>query len=74
MQGINYLGDKSGRKKQKGQNDGAPDDPGVVKGGKLLPPPGLGGLREAAPPPEGPPSRAEPRSRAVRVGTTKHMS
>ena len=46
----------------------------TTQGRKMLPPPGMGGVREAAPPPEGPPSRAEPRSPAVRVGTTQHVS
>ena len=42
----------------------------MSKGRKLLPPPGLEGLRE-----EAPPSGAEPRSlAAVRVGTIEHMS
>ena len=75
MQGISYVDDKRGRKKQKGKKSDSWDNPGVIKGRKLLPYPGLEGLLEEAPTPEGPLSGAEHRSlAAVRVGTTEHMS
>ena len=64
-----------GRKKQKGQNGGVWDNPGVIKGMKLFLLPGLEDLWRRCLHQEGPPSRAEPRSpAAVRVGTTEHVS
>ena len=68
MQEISYIGDERTKKQQ---SSGGWASLAISKG----PTPGLEGLREETPLPEGLPSRSESGSlAAVRVGTTEQMS
>lgn len=74
MQGISYGDDKREKKAERAKW-WCVRQPRAYQRQEAVPTPGLEDLWEEVPLPEGPPSRAEPRSpAAVRAGTTEHMS